>query len=242
MLERRSEAAGRDLAAQAEADGGDSSGANSPITGGYDLDSISEVELREVEREAEKRLRPFACGVGDCTRRYKNMNGLRYHYQHSGEHGQIGLALLASGMHECLNHNNGSRDSSREGRKPRVSTGRTSKPGSRASSLSRTGTPVMQHHTPSSLQQQQSAQPGQQSAPQHFSGQPPTPTYTSSLGAAGVSAQAQLAYQQRFAEHQRAQFQLQQQQHQQQVDQQQPMPQQHYQSTIFRVNSTNMNG
>src|SRR6266404_873670 len=27
---------------------------------------ISEGELREVEREAERRLRPFACGVGDC--------------------------------------------------------------------------------------------------------------------------------------------------------------------------------
>ena len=35
-----------------------------------------------VEREAERRLRPFACAVGECTRRYKNMNGLRYHYQH----------------------------------------------------------------------------------------------------------------------------------------------------------------
>lgn len=28
-----------------------------------------------------------------------------YHYQHSGDHGAIGLALLASGQHECLrNH------------------------------------------------------------------------------------------------------------------------------------------
>jgi transcription factor SFP1 len=64
--------------------------------------NITETELREVEREAEKRLRPFACGVGDCQRRYKNVNGLRYHYQHSGEHGAVGLALLASGQHECL--------------------------------------------------------------------------------------------------------------------------------------------
>ncbi|PPR03042.1 hypothetical protein CVT24_012428, partial [Panaeolus cyanescens] len=67
-----------------------------------DLSNISESDLREVEREAERRLRPFACGVGDCQRRYKNMNGLRYHYQHSGEHGAVGLALLASGQHECL--------------------------------------------------------------------------------------------------------------------------------------------
>ena len=67
-----------------------------------ELSNISESDLREVEREAERRLRPFACGVGDCQRRYKNMNGLRYHYQHSGDHGAVGLALLASGQHECL--------------------------------------------------------------------------------------------------------------------------------------------
>ncbi|GLB42929.1 putative zinc finger [Lyophyllum shimeji] len=72
-----------------------------------DLGSITETELREVEREAEKRVRPFACGVGDCQRRYKNMNGLRYHYQHSGDHGAVGLALLAGGLHECLGNNAG---------------------------------------------------------------------------------------------------------------------------------------
>src|SRR6266702_3405366 len=27
-----------------------------------------------------------------------------YHYQHSGDHGAIGLQLLASGQHECLQH------------------------------------------------------------------------------------------------------------------------------------------
>jgi transcription factor SFP1 len=37
---------------------------------------ITECELREVEREAEHRLRPFACGVGDYQRRYKNMKVL----------------------------------------------------------------------------------------------------------------------------------------------------------------------
>jgi len=78
---------------------------------GEEVDSsygmISEGEMREVEREAERRLRPFACGVADCQRRYKNMNGLRYHYQHSGDHGAIGLALLASGQHECLQHAHG---------------------------------------------------------------------------------------------------------------------------------------
>jgi len=67
-----------------------------------DLSNISEHDLREVEREAERRLRPYACGIGECQRRYKNMNGLRYHYQHSGDHGALGLALLSNGQHECL--------------------------------------------------------------------------------------------------------------------------------------------
>ncbi|KAF7328956.1 hypothetical protein MVEN_02525500 [Mycena venus] len=59
---------------------------------------LSQAELNEVEA----RVRPFACGVGDCTRRYKNMNGLRYHYQHSGDHGAVGLTQLANGAHLCL--------------------------------------------------------------------------------------------------------------------------------------------
>ncbi|KZV64479.1 hypothetical protein PENSPDRAFT_690752 [Peniophora sp. CONT] len=54
--------------------------------------------------EAERRLRPFACDVGDCARRYKNINGLRYHYEHSGEHGAEGLRLLANGQHRSLQH------------------------------------------------------------------------------------------------------------------------------------------
>lgn len=54
------------------------------------------------EREAERRLRPYCCQVAPCTRRYKNMNGLRYHYQHSGDHGARGLAMLASGTHDPL--------------------------------------------------------------------------------------------------------------------------------------------
>ncbi|KAI0822139.1 hypothetical protein BC628DRAFT_1327946 [Trametes gibbosa] len=79
-------------------------GENGTMTSESDV-TLSDAELREVEKEAERRLRPYACGVGDCQRRYKNMNGLRYHYQHSGDHGAIGLALLASGQHECLQHN-----------------------------------------------------------------------------------------------------------------------------------------
>ena len=38
--------------------------------------TLSESELREVEKEAERLVRPYACGVGECQRRYKNMNGL----------------------------------------------------------------------------------------------------------------------------------------------------------------------
>ncbi|KAJ7119530.1 hypothetical protein C8R44DRAFT_737329 [Mycena epipterygia] len=65
-------------------------------------ETLSQAELNEVEA----RVRPFACGVGDCARRYKNMNGLRYHYQHSGDHGAVGLGLLAGGVHGCLQRAN----------------------------------------------------------------------------------------------------------------------------------------
>ena len=54
------------------------------------------------EREAERKLRPYCCQVPPCQRRYKNMNGLRYHYQHSGEHGAIGLRMLAEGRHDAM--------------------------------------------------------------------------------------------------------------------------------------------
>ena len=38
---------------------------------------LNNAELREIEKEAERRLRPYACGVGECQRRYRSMNGLR---------------------------------------------------------------------------------------------------------------------------------------------------------------------
>ncbi|KAH8926917.1 hypothetical protein BT69DRAFT_911645 [Atractiella rhizophila] len=43
--------------------------------------------------------KPFMCHQGGCGKRYKNMNGLRYHYSHSGPHGQLGLQLLNTGSH-----------------------------------------------------------------------------------------------------------------------------------------------
>ncbi|VDC00430.1 unnamed protein product [Peniophora sp. CBMAI 1063] len=63
--------------------------------------ALSESDRHEVKRELLRRLRPFECSVGNCTRRYKNMNGLRYHYRHS-RHGAEGMRLLASGDHPCL--------------------------------------------------------------------------------------------------------------------------------------------
>lgn len=40
--------------------------------------------------------RAYLCQVGQCGKRYKNLNGLRYHYHHSGSHGLLGLQLLAA--------------------------------------------------------------------------------------------------------------------------------------------------
>lgn len=40
------------------------------------------------------------CAVGaGCTKRYRQMNGLKYHYLNSGEHGQYGLRMLQNGTH-----------------------------------------------------------------------------------------------------------------------------------------------
>jgi len=130
------------------------------------MSNITESELREVEREAEKRMKPFACGVGDCQRRYKNMNGLRYHYQHSGDHGAVGLALLASGQHESLQGQKRNQHSNAASPPPgdekefkrRLSghsinlagRGSASMPVSRASSRTGTPQPLPQSHLPGS--------------------------------------------------------------------------------------------
>ncbi|KAF9078587.1 hypothetical protein BDP27DRAFT_18026 [Rhodocollybia butyracea] len=164
-----------------------------------DLSSLPASERMAIEAEAERQLKPYACGVGDCPRRYKNMNGLRYHYQHSGDHGAIGLQWLASGKHECLSQRGdksigkakiiGAATGSiaypstgrvggaeREGRKVRGTA--SSNPNSRASSVSavsRTGTPVNATFSPSpyapSPQTAEISAQGFQSNPQ-FSTQP----------------------------------------------------------------------
>ena len=38
--------------------------------------TLSDVELKEVAKEASRKLRPFACGVNNCQKRYKTMKGL----------------------------------------------------------------------------------------------------------------------------------------------------------------------
>lgn len=225
LLERKR----RDRAAQAAAAEGVSPSDDRSDLG--DL-AISESDLKEVEREAELRLRPFACGIGDCHRRYKNMNGLRYHYQHTGEHGVIGLGMLASGVHECLKNgvvSNGTntRDASREGRKSRPS----SKPASRSGS--RVGTPVsagspLATTSPQHLAAQAAVVATLQQAAHSFATQ--SSSSLAPAATAQVQAQAQLAYQQRVKDNQRAQF-VQQQQLQQQMQQQgtATAPQQHLQ-------------
>ncbi|KAJ8497021.1 hypothetical protein ONZ51_g714 [Trametes cubensis] len=144
--------------------------------------TLSDAELREVEKEAERRLRPYACGVGDCQRRYKNMNGLRYHYQHSGDHGAIGLALLASGQHECLQHNKSH---------SRNATPSQSGPSSQPQSAPRTPT------TPSgqtSFAQQQQAAFSQPPSYQNATMNPPTYTYQPSANQQYAQQQAPQQY------------------------------------------------
>jgi len=201
LLERKR----RDRAAAAIADGADPSllsPTDSPLSSAFpDFGQISESELREVEIEAEKRLRPFACGVGDCSRRYKNMNGLRYHYQHSGEHGAIGLTMLASGTHECLNHGSGSRDNS----------------ATRGERESRKAAKAKVNSVPPSRSNSSSSRPTL-TYTQYPNADPVPPA---SAFASASQAQAQLAYQQRYAEHQRVQFA----QQQKPESQTQPQPQ-----------------
>ncbi|KAI0694043.1 hypothetical protein BC835DRAFT_1034094 [Cytidiella melzeri] len=138
-----------------------------------DGEPLSESELREVEKEAERRLRPYACGVGECQRRYKNMNGLRecssvaikrYHYQHSGDHGAIGLALLASGQHECLQH---TRSHSRH-----VTPGNSNAPSQRSSPLATPTVSQAQAAQPSLTYPHSNSAPSYQNASMH------SPTYT----------------------------------------------------------------
>lgn len=58
------------------------------------------VDLGLSIEEAEERSRPFVCAVGaGCTKRYRQMNGLKYHYLNSGEHGKYGLRMLQNGTH-----------------------------------------------------------------------------------------------------------------------------------------------
>lgn len=39
-----------------------------------------EDSLSDAERDAQK---PYMCTIGYCNKRYKNLNGLKYHIEHS---------------------------------------------------------------------------------------------------------------------------------------------------------------
>ncbi|KIY44733.1 hypothetical protein FISHEDRAFT_61759 [Fistulina hepatica ATCC 64428] len=130
------------------------------------LEGLTEADILSLSREAEKRLRPFACGVGDCQRRYKNMNGLRYHYQHSGDHGAIGLRMLAGGVHECL---------SLGGKKSNVNSRANTPPNPVADTASPVPQQSRQQSAPQQSQQQQSYH---QQQPPHYQSQPPLPHST----------------------------------------------------------------
>ncbi|KAJ7034661.1 hypothetical protein C8F04DRAFT_1259617 [Mycena alexandri] len=118
-------ALGHDAAEDSEEGG---AGGGIGVGGGGMGEGLSQAELNEVEA----RVRPFACGVGDCARRYKNMNGLRYHYQHSGDHGAVGLGMLAGGVHGCLRNNSSS---------PSTSSSTNSATSATNSTLNSTSTP-----------------------------------------------------------------------------------------------------
>ena len=93
------------------------------VINGTDSSGVQIIEGERHQVELEAPVRSFTCSVGDCRRRYRNIDKLRMsfpplrsyyitlscravvlHYQHSGAHGTIGLALLASGQHKWLQH------------------------------------------------------------------------------------------------------------------------------------------
>lgn len=58
------------------------------------------MELGLSAQEAEQRSRPYVCAVGaGCTKRYRQLNGLKYHYLNSGPHGMFGFRMLQDGTH-----------------------------------------------------------------------------------------------------------------------------------------------
>lgn len=94
--------------------------------------------------------KPFGCYVGPaCGKKYKNMNGLRYHYQHSGAHGQIGLQMLTNGTHPPpsypVGHKKGSTTATRS------SAGNTSPSTPSTAANSGAGTVIMNQSTAEAL-------------------------------------------------------------------------------------------
>ena len=89
------------------------------VVGGKEAVTLSDAEVKEVQKEVEIQIRPYACGLDGCQRRYTSLNGLResprpylskmvlinenvltgYHYARPDKHSAIGRGLLASGRH-----------------------------------------------------------------------------------------------------------------------------------------------
>ncbi|KAI9639638.1 uncharacterized protein MKK02DRAFT_39961 [Dioszegia hungarica] len=59
------------------------------------------IETGMTIEEAEDKARPWVCAVNPatCQKRYRQANGLKYHYLNSGEHGLFGLRMLQNGTH-----------------------------------------------------------------------------------------------------------------------------------------------
>lgn len=43
--------------------------------------------------------RPYACHSVACGKKYRNPGGLKYHYLHSGAHGEVGAKMMQDGTH-----------------------------------------------------------------------------------------------------------------------------------------------
>ena len=60
---------------------------NSAHTGGTSSNlsnrALLESDLEDFKPEVELQVRPFACGVSGCQKRYKSKSGLKYHYLHA---------------------------------------------------------------------------------------------------------------------------------------------------------------
>lgn len=112
---------------------------------------------------AAKLEKVYICQVGNCGKRYKNLNGLRYHYLHSGSHGMLGLQLL---------HSNGGGASARADAttgRPAISTNDLSSDALKAVAQAAAEQQALNHRN-AMLRQQQQQQQQQRDAASQFAG------------------------------------------------------------------------